>query len=984
MRYKVALFLLMIAASVFAQQKKIKGKVVSSEDGEPLIGVSILVKGTTNGTITDFDGNFELDVSEGSVLVVSFVGMTTQYITVDSRNEYQIVLLPESVALKEVVVVAYGTQRKDRFNGSVTSVKSEEITSVPSASVDKMLQGNVPGLLSVSSSGQPGAASEMRIRGIGSILASSEPLYVIDGVPVTQGSLGSGEMSAPVNILSLLNPNDIESVSVLKDAAAASLYGSRAANGVVLITTRKGKKGKTQYTFKTTQGYSTKAMDRYRALTASEYVQLRKVAMENAGFPQWQIDLLAGSDSVSTDWAKEVYRQAWFSTYDLSAAGGDEKTQFFISGSYLNQQGIIIGTGLQKGTARINLTTKATEKLTYGLNTTLSYSLQQIAPGKGQFSNPVLAADLLPPNIPVKNPDGTYNYNFVALSGNNPVGLSHDNINEVNTAQNLSNLFLEYKLTPDLKVKTSWGTNYIDLREKYFQNPYYGVGTATGGLGQRFFSRNMNWLTSNTINYTRKFNEVHGIEWLGGFEAQSFRKDFASIRAVKYPTDRYSEIDAAAEPYGVGSYISRSSLVSFFSNVQYNYNERYYLSASYRNDGCSRFSKDHRWASFYSVGASWRINEEAFLKDIYWINDMKLRTSYGTSGNSEIGDFRSLGTYGFTSYHGNAAIYPLRMANPNLTWEKNKVFNAGIDSRVYNRFTLTAEYFYRITSDLLLDVPLSSTTGFLMVTRNVGSMVNKGWEFTLSSDNLKGEITWTTSFNFTLIKNKILTLYEGQDIIDETYGVQIRRVGEDFNSYYLRRWAGVNPADGSAMWYDKNGNVVYDYTKADKQVVGSATPKCYGGLTNTFGWNNLELSFLFVFMYGNKIYDFWSGYTESDGRYLAYNQSAEQLNYWKKPGDVVPVPKPVYGNPSNSSVGSTRYLHDGSYVRLRNLSLGYRLPKSLMDKLQMASAKIYFSGQNLLTFTRYRGHDVERGSNGINDMSYPNVRTLTVGLETSF
>ncbi len=979
--HRLLLLILLVCTTVASAQIKISGVITSEEDKEPLIGASILVKGTTIGTITNLDGAFELSVPENAVLVVSFIGMITQQIPIGSQTTFNIILKSEAVALKEVVVVAYGTQRKDRFNGSISTLKSEDIAGIPSASVDKMLQGNVPGLLATSASGQPGSATEIRIRGTGSILASNEPLYVIDGVPVESGSLGKSVTTS--NPLSLINPNDIESISVLKDAASASLYGSRAANGVILITTKQGKKGATKFNLSTTQGVTSKATDNYHSLTAQEYVNLRRASLQNAGFQQNQIDQLAGSAATNTNWASEVYHPALFSEYELSANGGDEKTTFFISGSYLDQDGIVIGSSLKRGTARVNLTHQATEKLKIGINTNLSYSLQNTPTGGGSFSNPVLAADLIPSNVAVKNDKGEYNYDFAALNGQNPVGLAKININELNTTRGLNNAFLEYKIIPGLVFKTNWGVDYIDGREKYFMNPYYGDGASSHGIGQRYFNRKISWLTSNTLKYNKKINEIHSFEALVGYEAQSYRKDFASMVAQNFPSDRLSELDVAAQPTGVGSSVSKSTYLSYLAQVLYNFKEKYSFSASGRRDGSSRFGVDNRYANFYSVGASWRLNEEEFLKEVQQINSLKLRSSYGTSGNSEINDYQSRGLYGFTNYYGNPAMYPTQMANKNLTWEKNKIFNIGLDARVYNRFTFSLEYYNRTTSDLLLNVPVSSTTGYSFIYQNVGSMVNKGWEFSLTTENLKGDLTWLTSFNFTFNKNEITKLNNNEDIIDAN-GIQIKRVGEDFSSFYLRKWAGVNPADGSPMWYDKNGNIVYDSYNAQRVIAGSSAPKIFGGINNTFSWKSLDLSFLFIYNYGNKIYDNWANYTESDGRFLAYNQNADQLNYWKNPGDIVSVPKPIFGNSSGSSNNSTRYMHDGSYIRLRTLSLGYSLPKRWIEKMKLNQLRLSLTGQNLWTYSRYKGHDVERSTSGLNDAAYPNVKTLSFKLDLSF
>jgi len=958
-----------------AQNRIITGTVTSSEDNLPLPGTTVTIQNTTTGTQTDLDGKYKIEVNTpNAVLVFNFIGMKEQKITIGISNTYNIVMKPDVVGIEEVVVtVPYGVQKRETFTGSLGLLQSDDMKKQRDESIDKMLQGAVAGVNSNTGSGQPGSKSEVRIRGIGSISASSEPLYVIDGIPV---SSGPNDANSSTNILVTINPGDIESVSVLKDAAATSLYGSRASNGVIMITTKKGGNGKTNYSFSSQQGITTRVNSNLKILNSSEYLTIRKEEMQNAGYGANYISAELGSDSINTNWQKEVYRYGYIQKYDFSATGGNDKTNFFMSGSYNNEKGIVINTGIRKMSARMNVTHKANENLSFGTKITLANTFQQVPHDQMANSNEVYGSYSLAPNFAIKKNDSTYNFTNQTY---NVVGMS--NLDEITNTTNrlLANAFLEYKINKKLTFRTINGIDYINFSQFQYVSPETPDGSARNGIMTKGISTENTATTSNTIDYSTKIKDQHSFDFLGGYEVQYSKTDSTLISTSNFPSTSIRELSNGTNVEKIKTPETDWAIISYLSNLQYNFKGKYYFSGSYRRDGSSRFSGENRWSNFWSSGFSWRITDEEFMKQFTKVNSLRFHASYGTSGNSEVGNYASRYLFEYDhNYYNSPGGYPIQIGNNKLTWEKTKSADLGLEFRIFKKVAASLDLYHRTTSNLLLNVPISVTNGFDYQLQNVGAMVNKGIEFSVNIENLKTEnFLWQTDFNIAMNHNEITELNKGNDIVDKS---QIRRVGEAYNSFYLAEWAGVDAADGSAMWYDSNGNLTKDYAKARKIVAGNADPKFIFGLGNTFTYKRVSLSFSFYGKVGNKIYNNIDQILVSDGALTGINQSTKILDRWQKSGDITDVPKLVYSNSSNSNQPSTRYLENGSYLKLRSITLSYQVPEIIAKKAKVNGISFYIQGQNIWTWTRYSGIDPEQNSRGVSWFRYPNSRSVIGGV----
>lgn len=988
-RYLLLVFFCFIAISAFSQ-RTITGVVKGADDGETLPQATIMEKGTRNGTVTDFDGNFKLEVSDTATHIsVSFIGMRTKTVDITNKSTVEVFLESDVVDLEEVVIsVPYSNQKKGSFTGAVGIIRSNKLEENQSESVDEILQGSVAGLVSANSSGQPGAASEIRIRGIGSINASSEPLYVIDGVPVSsssqgfikdeasEGSATGASYTSGPSVLSMINPADIESITVLKDAAASSLYGSRASNGVIMITTKQGKAGKTVFNFSTTHSFASRTHSNFEMMNADEYINWQKTAMQNAGYAERQITSEAESDEYDTDWFDEVFQNAFSQSYQLSASGGDIKTSFFTSGSYQKQEGTVINTDLEEINARLNLVHKPTDNLSLSLKFFPSYNKQNVTPFSADVANPVTGAYLLKPTDPIVVGEG-YNFDNNLF---NVVGISNLDENSSESFRFMGNASLQYDFHPLLKFKSIFSNDYYKQEELKYQNPLTPDGMLVDGRVVKSYIGRNDITSSNTLQFNDSLRDGN-FTALIGYEIQKSVTERMQASAVGFPNaDSYS-FNAASRMESGDQLDSDWAIVSYLSNIQYNFKSRYYLSASFRRDGSSRFDKN-RYGNFWSVGFSWRLSETKFVHNINALNSLKLRASYGTSGNSEVDDYAAYYIYGYgADYNGESGIAPVQMGNAGLTWEKNNNADLGLDFRLFRKLQGSIEGYYRRTWDLLLAVPVSATNGFDVQMQNVGAMRNYGLELSLSTPVMeKDNFLWNLSGNFMTNENEVISLYEGQDIVK---GAKIVRVGETFNSFYLVEWAGVNPADGAALWYDENGNVTDKYEDADKKIVGSADPDFVASLTNEFEYKNIACSFSLYVKYGNQIYNNTAEAIMSDGAFK-FNQSKDALHYWTKPGDVTEVPKPVYNNTSNSNETSTRFLEDGSYLRLKDISVSYTLPRKVLSKFKISSLKVFVKGSNLYTLTHYSGIDPEQNVRGVDFFSYPSAQTVSVGASMKF
>lgn len=987
-----------------AQTVQITGTVTSAEDGMPIPGASVLVKGTSIGVATDLDGKYAITApTSATTLVYSFVGMMTQEVVIAGRTVINVVLVSDAKELEEVVVIGYGITKKETFTGSASTVQSDKIASMPITSVEKALQGAAPGVMSKTNSGQPGSAADVVVRGIGSINAGTAPLYILDGIPILTGNFSQqssfdGQNSSVFNALANINPNDIESITILKDAAATSIYGSRASNGVVLITTKSGKTGKTVFDFSFQNGFSNRANSHFQVLNTEQYLELQIEAYKNQGRTDAQIDALLAtwpakddtkaytdpSRYYSTNWMDYAYRDnAPTRRYDLSANGGNDQTKFFISAGYFDQDGIVIGSYMERLSFRTNITQKVSDKVSVGANTQFSLTRQGTPLTlSAYYSSPVAGSVFTPPFNPAEV-DGQW---FDAIIGNNGVNFAavYD-YNDVNskTYRGLGNVFAEYRPIEGLTLRTNWGADYISVVENSYDDPRSRGNTAFG-VGRATASSNdaVSWTNTNTINYRTSFADSHNLDLLVGHEMQGYDYNDLYASSEGFASPLLRQVSSGASPvYTYGGYTGYK-LLSFFGRANYDYNGKYYLSLSIRRDGSSRFGADNRFANFYSIGTSWRISEEDFLKDVEFVNNLQLRASFGTAGNSSIGNFASLGLYSYDiDYGGIPASRPWQIANPGLTWEKNQNINVGIDTRLFNRFNATIEWYHRKTFDLLLSAPLSSTAGILSMLQNIGEMYNTGVEVILGADVIRTQdFRWNIDFNLTYNKNEITALYQDQPI---PWGFQRLEVGMPINEFYVKQWAGVNPADGRPMWYDADGNITFNYSEAAEAFSGNSLPKFYGGLSTGIEYKGITLSANMYYQTGNLIYENNHRILISDGGFANFNQHVSAMDRWQQPGDITDVPKRIHQNTTSGHLASSRWLYRGDYIRLRDVRLGYTLPKSIVEKVMLGSATIYAQGTNLWT-SKYMGMDPEQGFEGDTWFQYPNAKTITFGLDISF
>ena len=986
-RFYTLFILTLICVCTFGQTREITGKVTSAQNKEPIIAATVaaMLKGdagnyipTSYGAFTDIDGSFVLEIpNDAAAIEVSYIGMETKLVPVTSETHYEIALGEDAIAIETVVVtVPYGKQKKEAFTGSLTSIKAEDIIASQQSSFEKSLQGQVPGVVLTTTSGQPGSSSEIQLRGAGSISAGSSPLIVIDGVPMFSGE--TSQNSDASSVLTSLNPSDIESISILKDAAATSLYGSRASNGVIMVTTKSGKSGKTIYNFSTSQGVGMISQGKFELMDAGEYKSWLTEAMRNAGKTNAQIAEELLDDTASTNWFDEVYRKAWNQSYEFSAQGGTDNTTFFASGQYKNEKGIVTGTDLKRASARLNLTHKASDKCSYGMKLNPSFTTQHSTVEPGYTSSPVTTAYTAKPTVAVKNGE---KYNFTNKFYN-PVGIINLNENYNKTKRLLGNAFVEYKFPLNLEFKTIANIDYINVEEYAYLHPETPDGSDKNGVSSYYSTNVTTWTSSSTLR--RNFHVLkHSFQIMGGFEVESNSLNYSNMIASNFASENMSSIANASQMEQMNEYGRAASMLSGISSFQYNYVAKYYLSASFRVDGSSKFSPSNRWAPFWSVGGSWIVSDERFMQSLSWIDKLKVRGSYGTSGNSDIDDYLFMQLYTFgQNYMDEPGSTLSTMGNENLTWEKNHNADFGIDVKFMKRYNLSVDLYNRNTFDLLLAVPVSMTTGYESQMQNVGSMVNRGVELSLSAVAVnRDKFNWTTTLTFAHNHNEITELYGGDTIVVST---KIRTVGQSLQTFYLAEWAGVNSADGSPMWYDANGNLTKDYNKARKVIAGSADPKFTAGWTNNLTYGNWALNFMFYCSYGNLIFNQLNNELIADGATTELNQSADALDYWKQPGDNAKNPKVVQNNGSNGNRFSTRYLEDGSYIRLKNIQLNYTIPSQVCEKVKLSRCMIYAQVQNPFVWTKFSGLDPETRSNGIYYYDYPKQRLFLMGVNLSF
>ena len=997
MRKFVAILLgaILVVTQVAAQNKTIKGRV--TEDGKkPLSNASIIVKGTTVAAKTNEEGYYSITIpANGRVLKFSSLNFEDQEVNIGSKSEINVILVNTVSDLQQVIVTGYGTTKKATNTGSIATVKASEIENLPFSSVDRALQGKVAGLQSVASSGQPGASQAILIRGASSITASNAPLWVVDGVPINAGD--ASRLQTTGNLLSTLNPNDIESISVLKDAASQSIYGSRAANGVIVVTTKKGKSGKTKFRFDTELGNSDVAYvnEKYKPLDANEFINLTREGLVNAGASAAQttsiLNSLGQGNGINFNWFDNIMRVGQQKQYNLSAEGGNDKTTFFLSGGHFAQDGTSINSQLKRNNVNFRITNKATDKLTIGLNLNAGNVSQRAPLNGGAFGNPLLSTYFLLPTYSAYKPDGTYNY---ILNGglHNTVALSEMDKRFLRQSSIRGSVNGEYKILDNLKFRSVYGIDYNALEEDQYNNPLHGDGLASNGRAFSYYTRYFNYVWTNTLdlqqNITRNGDLSSSTQI--GYEAQKSAGYFSTLQAQQFPPSLSLTYPASgASPTTASATISDYTFESQFASTNLNYKNRFVLSGSFRRDGSSRFSAKNRYGNFWALGATWNIDREDFMANNRIFDQLKLRGSYGVNGNAGIGNYDAPALYGFGfNYNQLPGSAPTNVGDENLTWELNKPMNIGLDFSVLkNRVNVTVDYYIRKSENLLLSVPLSNTSGFGSATRNIGSMENKGLELSLNIVPVQTkDFRWDLDFNFSNNKNKITSLPNKADILSGNF---IIRQGQSLNTFFLREWAGVDRSTGDPQWYttDKHQASSNVYPGASARILaGQALPKFFGSLTNALTYKGFNLSAQLYYNFGNQVFDTWRGYYLGSGFGASFNKVKRQLDAWTQPGDITDVPKYVYNGNKNFNAGSTYNLNDGSFVRVRDIQFGYTLPKAYAERLKIGNANIYVRGTNLFTWVKDKNlpFDPEQGTSSATNLNVFIPKTVTVGLSLAF
>lgn len=990
-----------------SRQETISGRVIS-DAGEPLEAASVRTADLTAVAQTDRQGFFELrGVPPDAVIQFSMLGYQPQEFRIDQVPN-PVVMQPAVSQLDAVIVTGYGTQQRRSITGAIASVTGEAIENMPIQSLDKAIQGRAAGVLVQTSTGVPGGAVRVNIRGIGSINAGTEPMYIVDGVQLNSDA-PSGRTST--NALAYINPNDIESIEILKDAAAAAIYGAQAANGVVLITTKSGKAGKTRLSLNYYQGISApvKAMD---VLTSQDAVSLRTEALLNndptlsqaAALAQALADVGVRPDlddaaiaALPTyDWQGEAFKPGSVRNVEFSASGGRDKSSFYLSGAYNKHEGNVTNLDFERGNFRIRMNQEIAPRVHVDAGANLSLITQNGNTGSwgdnSGSASPQYTASIMPPTVPIYNEDGTFNaYEGMPGTGFNPIQAATVDDNIVRQRSLIGNLGVSYKILDNLTFKSFYGIDYRYIRADYYRDPRTPNGAPWNGYLIDDNTENVNFTTNQTLNYRTTIHSDHGISALLGAEYRSDVREYESSRANNFPTYQFRTNQSAAEPYAVTGSWSGSRRLGFFGQVNYDYKNKLFVSAVARYDGSSRFGANNRFGFFPGISAGWDMAQERFLESAGWVNQLKLRAGYGVVGNDQINNVSSRGFYqGGTRYNENAALRLQTLANPELGWERNVSTNIGLDYRLFgNRISGTVEAFHRNSEYLLLNRPLPETSGFSNVDDNLGRLVNKGLEIGINTVNVDvADFKWSTNFNISFLQNEVVELYDGLDFISNTV-----RVGYPLKIWYRARYAGVNSANGRPMWYDRNGNITYLLTADDNVETENGWQSDYfGGLTNVFSYKGFELNTLFHFDMGrymaNTMYQVWYNVMSNPGRNTLQELYDER---WTTPGQVTHVARPIAGgaeqNSSTRSSATTQFLHDASFIRLREVTLAYQFQPKLLGKLKLERARVYLTAVNLHTWTKWVGYDPEfaiDGSVSTNQGIVPQTMSFTAGIQVGF
>ncbi|MDB5236191.1 MAG: SusC/RagA family TonB-linked outer membrane protein, partial [Hymenobacter sp.] len=966
------------------------------------------------------DGTFSLGVQPGATVVISSVGYTAQTIAVGSQTTLNVTLAASATELNEAIVVGYGTQSKADLTGSIVQLSSKDVGNQPVQSFEQSIQGKAAGVFIESSSGKLGQGIRVRVRGVSSISGDTQPLYVVDGIPVLSDNLSS--TTAATNPIADINPNDIESISVLKDAAASAIYGSRASNGVIIVTTKRGKSGATRLNLGFQTGTSEPTHKR-EFLNSQEYVTLLTEALVNSGRSatananRLRTYAAGASDPLTynTNWQDEAFQKAPFQQYDLNVSGGTDKTRFFISGQYSDQKGILVGNAYQRLNARFNLDQQATDRLSFGINAAVSRSRNERLPNDNAFSTPmqlVALAPITPLTDPrtgqlsgaldpaTGEPNTTFPFYYNPLL--NVVGGNYTTI----AYRVLGNVYGQYKFTPDFFFRSELGVDLINQTE----NQYLGRITSrnsspTNGYGFSAAQTNTRVIVNNYFGYRKALTEDHTIDFTLGTSYEEGHLTGNSVTGTQFASDAFKTLVNSSQITAGTSFSTANVLLSYFARGSYAFAGKYLVGASARVDGSSRFGANHRYGVFPAASVGWVVSEEGFLKENSVLSFLKLRASLGKTGNQGFGNFISRALFsGDAGYVGIPGQRPSQLASPDLQWESTTQADGGLEYGFLNgRISGEFDIYQKRTTGLALSQPVPGTSGFSTLFANVGSLQNRGVEFVLNTRNLTGNFSWTTSFNAALNRNKILDL-SGPDILGGN--LSRAQVGQPLGVFVGPEYAGVDPANGNALYYlntprpdgSSDRATTDNINEATPVVVGNPNPTWTGGLTNTFSFKGFDLTATLVGVFGNQIFDSGAQYYSTAFNNGPDNQTRDQLNRWQKPGDITDVPRAEYISGNGTGL-SSRFVRNGDYGRLRTVLLGYNLPSAIAKRGYLQSARIFVQGLNLLTFTKYKGWDPEVSSDyltgtantsqnninqGVDFYTAPQPRTYTLGLNLGF
>lgn len=1002
MKRSFFLLLMFISANLalsFGQQT-INGIVTSAEDNQPLPGVNVVIKGTTTGVITGVNGAYSIEVpDENAILVFSFIGMTTQEMPLNGRTQINVLLEAEATGLDEVVVIGYGTAIKTELTGAISKVSADDLQKVPNTTFESSLQGKTSGVLMTSTTGKLGEAFNIRVRGTNSITASNQPLYVVDGMIVASEDFGINT-NQPMNPLVTLDPNDIESIQVLKDASASAIYGSRGSNGVVIIKTKTGKIGKRSsvnfgYTISTRR-----PTNQIEMCNAEEYIELFSEAAENVNY--WGDDSYGPGegeqfirdyffyeiDTADTDWQELAFKDPAVSQEAyLNVTGGTEKGAYFAGVSYSDQEGLLIKNNFKRASGRLNLDYTVSKYLDISTKMNYAQTVLDRVSNDNAFATPMQIIAQAP-ITPAYLEDGEPNPNTIYF---NSLLAEKYNYNQVNTSRVISSFSTDLHLIPEtLTLVSMVGIDNFVQREEERQSPKTEDGLPAGNGTYRSL-QNINMMADNYLNFSKSIGDIHDIEAVLGISYQEERYSVGGIQAKTYPNDAFQDMDGASENTYFSSQNTKTSYLSYFTRANYKLLNRYLVAASFRRDGSSRFGEDSRFGNFYSFSAGWIVTKESFMEALPWISFLKPRISYGETGNASIPDYGYMNLVSSQPYAGEAGFYPYQIGISDLQWEKTAQLDIGLDfGLINNRLSGEIDYYSKKTSDMLLNRSVPMSNGYVSQLENVGTMENNGIELVLNATPISGNFVWNVSFNITFNKNKVTKLIE-----PITYDESRVEEGQPIGFFYMPEYAGVDPDNGDALYYTETGETTNDYSETEFRNVGTYHPDYYGGLTNTFYYKGFDLNIFLQFVQGNEIYRMQGIYSSNNAGWLD-NQTKDQLDRWQQPGDITDVPQARFGY-DNGGRMSSRYVEDGSYIRLKDVTLGYNLPVSVSEKFFVQQMRVYVSGLNLLTFTKFEGWDPEvtrtgtrrtqtmlNVQQGVEYYSTPQAKGFTFGINLTF